>query len=119
MSNLSPPPLRNKLPVVKDQGGNLWADFPLEWQKYFSAIQSLLAPVASAGLMLWASVSKVGSNITDIETRNHADLQNIDTATYTHLSAANAGALTAGEDTTLHYHQADRIHARNSALYRV
>lgn len=60
--------------------------------------------MSSAGLMLWAYVSKVGSNLTDIETRNHADLQNINTATYTHLSATNATDLTDGGATTLHKH---------------
>jgi len=114
MSNLSPPPLRNKLPVSKDTGGNLWADFPLEWKKYFSSIQALLSPVASAGLILWNSVSKVGSNITDIETRNHDDLQNLNTAAHTHLSAINAGLLTGGTDTTLHYHAADRARANHT-----
>jgi len=32
-------------------------------------------------------VSKAGSNLTDLVTRNHADLQNINTASYSHLTA--------------------------------
>jgi len=108
MSNLSPPPSRDKLPVTKDQGGKYYAEFPFAWQKWFSSVQELLAPVASSGAILWASVSKLGSNLTDLATRNHADLQNINTATYTHLSATNATDLTDAGDTTLHYHATDR-----------
>lgn len=62
---------------------------------------------ATAG-MAWAIIDKTGSNLTDIETRNHADLQNINTATYTHLSATNHTDLTDGGDSTLHYHATDR-----------
>jgi len=65
MSNLSPPPARD--PDITSQ----------PWQKWFSSIQALLAPIATGGLMLWVSVSKTGSNLTDIETRNHNDLQSI------------------------------------------
>lgn len=54
--------------------------------------------------MLWSSLSFTGSNLTDIATRNHADLQNLDTASYTHLTAANATDLTDGGTTTLHRH---------------
>jgi len=60
--------------------------------------------IASTAGIAWALVDKTGSNLTDIETRNHADLQNINTATYTHLSSTNATDLTDGGDTTLHYH---------------
>lgn len=73
---------------------------------------------ATAGLA-WALVDKTGSNLTDMTTRNHADLQNINTASYTHLSATNATDLTDAGDSALHYHSADRIHARVCALYRV
>lgn len=117
--SLSPPPSREKLPVIKDQGGKYWAEIPLAWQKWFSDIKELLAPVATSGLFPWSSISKTGSNLTDLLTRNHADLQNINTATYTHLSSTNATDLTDAGDTSLHYHLTDRIHARNSALHRV
>ena len=62
---LSPPPSRD--PDVTSQ----------PWQKWFAAVQALLSPVSSGGLLLWASVSKLGSNLTDLSTRNHNDLQNI------------------------------------------
>jgi len=52
----------------------------------------------------WSLIDKTGSNLTDLTTRNHADLQNINTATYTHLSATNHTDLTDGGTTTLHQH---------------
>lgn len=62
---LSPPPYRD--PNIQSQG----------WQKWFAQVTQLLSPVASAGLILWTSISKTGSNLLDIATRNHNDLQNI------------------------------------------
>lgn len=47
--------------------------------------------------------------MTDLLTRNHADLQNINTASYTHLTATNHTDLTDAGDSTLHYHSADRL----------
>ena len=60
------------------------------------------------GQITWGQVSKSGSNLTDIETRNHADLQNLNTASYTHLTATNHTDLTDAGDSTLHYHASDR-----------
>jgi len=60
--------------------------------------------IASTAGLAWSLVDKTGSNLTDIETRNHADLQNINTASYTHLSATNHTDLTDGGATTLHKH---------------
>jgi len=112
MSNLSPPPLRDKHPVRKDQGDVTqivgYATFSAPFQRWLSRVQELLSPVATGGLFPWSSVSKTGSNLTDIETRNHADLQNINTASYTHLTSVNHADLTDGNDTTLHYHATDR-----------
>ena len=59
--------------------------------------------------MSWATTDFTGSNLTDIATRNHADLQNINTATYTHLSSTNHTDLTDAGDSALHYHSADRV----------
>lgn len=108
MSNLSPPPLRDKHPVRKDQGEvspvTGWMTFSPPFQRWLSKVHELLAPMATGGLLPWSSVSKTGSNLTDIVTRNHADLQNINTATYTHLTATNHTDLTDGGATTLHKH---------------
>lgn len=109
MSNLAKPPLKED-------------NFSPAFQRWLARVHELLAPVSSAGLILWANVSKVGSSLADLETRtltnltsrNHADLQNIDSATYTHLSATNATDLTDGGDSTLHYHATDRARANHS-----
>ena len=64
--------------------------------------------LTATGQLLWSGLSFTGSNLTDIETRNHADLQNINTASYTHLTATNHTDLTDAGDSTLHYHASDR-----------
>jgi hypothetical protein len=101
VSNLSKPPLKED-------------NFSPSFQRWLAKVHELLAPVSSTGLILWTSISKVGSSLTDLATRNHADLQNINTATYTHLSATNATDLTDGGDSTLHYHASDRTYADNA-----
>lgn len=50
--------------------------------------------VSSAGQTLWSYLDFTGSNLTDIATRNHADLQNINTAAYTHLTSTEAALVT-------------------------
>jgi len=64
--------------------------------------------IASTAGVAWSLIDKTGSNLTDIETRNHADLQNINTASYTHLTATNHTDLTDAGDSALHYHATDR-----------
>jgi len=64
--------------------------------------------ITKAGQLLWSQIDFTGSNLTDLATRNHADLQNINTASYTHLTATNHTDLTDGGDSTLHYHATDR-----------
>jgi hypothetical protein len=56
------------------------------------------------GQILWSTLDFTGSNLTDLATRNHADLQNLNTTSYTHLTSAQATDLTDGGDTTLHTH---------------
>ncbi len=65
--------------------------------------------LTATGQLLWSGLSFTGSNLTDIETRNHADLQNLDTASYSHLTSTQVTDLTDGGDSTLHYHSADRV----------
>lgn len=72
--------------------------------------------ITSVAGIAWSIIDKTGSNLTDIETRNHADLQNINTASYTHLSSTNATDLTDGTDSTLHYHATDRDLANASGI---
>ena len=45
---------------------------------------------------------------------DHAQLYNLNSSSYTHLSATNAGLLTGAGDTSLHYHSADRARANHS-----
>ena len=70
--------------------------------------------VASAGQLLWSYIDFSDSNLTDIETRNHVDLQNHNTTNYFHLTQANHTDLTDAGDTTLHYHAADRDRANHT-----
>jgi hypothetical protein len=84
--------------------------WPLEerqWEQVYRKITALLA-------FEWGQVSKVGSNLTELTTRNHADLQNINTAAYTHLTAANHTDLTDGANSALHYHDTDRARANHT-----
>lgn len=60
--------------------------------------------LTQAGQILWTVIDKTGSNLTDIATRNHVDLQNHNTTDYYHLTQANHTDLTDGGATTLHKH---------------
>jgi len=70
--------------------------------------------ISTAGGFGWDLVDTTGSNLTDLETRNHEDLQNINTASYTHLTATDHTDLTDLGDTTLHFHSADRDRANHT-----
>jgi hypothetical protein len=70
--------------------------------------------VSTGGLFFWNSVSKTGSNLTDLVTRNHSDLQNINSTTYSHLTSAQLTDLTDSGDSSLHYHATDRDRANHS-----
>jgi hypothetical protein len=73
--------------------------------------------LVTSGQIAWSVVDKTGSNLTDIETRNHADLQNLNTASYTHLTATNHTDLTDGGATTLHKHDHSLQDNLNSTDY--
>lgn len=63
--------------------------------------------IGSTGQLLWSYLSFTGSNLTDIETRNHNDLQNIAGGAsndYSHLTAAQLTDLTDAGESSLHYH---------------
>ena len=57
--------------------------------------------LTQSGQILWASLDFTGSNLTDLATRNHADLQNINTTSYTHLTSTQATDLTDAGDSLL------------------
>lgn len=82
------------------------------WHLWYDRLSKFLAD--TAGLIPWTSVSKVGSNLTDLTTRNHADLQNINTSAYTHFTAIDHADLTDAGDSSLHFHSADRARANHT-----
>jgi len=88
--NLPPPPTSN------DPKDPAFRDWFYKLQKAFTTL----------GSFLYTNLDFTGSNLTSILTRNHADLQNLDTASYTHLTATNATDLTDGGETALHKHAA-------------
>lgn len=72
------------------------------------------------GQILWGSVDKSGSNLTDIETRNHNDLQTIQggaTNDYYHLTQTHHTDLTDGGETSLHKHDHSLQNNLNSTNY--
>lgn len=90
--NLPPPPVRN------DPRDPAFRDWFFKLQRAFSTL----------GSFLFTNLDFTGSNITSILTRNHDDLQNLNTAAHTHLTSTQATDLTDGGDSTLHYHATDR-----------
>lgn len=90
--NLPPPPVKN------DPRDPAFRDWFFKMQRAFSTL----------GSFLFTNLDFTGSNITSILTRNHDDLQNLNTATHTHLTSTQATDLTDGGDSTLHYHATDR-----------
>lgn len=118
MDKISPHPSRDKWAIEKDG-----AVVSQPWNRWFEDVRSrlntLVTAAASTTATLWSTIDKAGSNITDIETRNHADLQNINSSSYTHLSQLQAADLIGSGSTELHYHLKDRIHARNSSIGRI
>ena len=86
---LAPPP------PTKDPNQDRW--LYLLWKR-----------ISSSGQILWSYLDFSGSNLTDIETRDHVDLQNHNTTDYYHLTQAEYIDLTDGGDSTLHYHATDR-----------
>lgn len=72
-----------------------------ELENWFRDVRNAL--VQTAGLS-WTSVDKTGSNITDISTRNHNDLQNLNSGNYQHLTSSQLTDLTGGSSTSIHTH---------------
>lgn len=81
------------------------AQFSYQWREW---LRRLYIRAAEAGQILWSQVSKSGSNLTDIETRRHRDLQDLQggtTAEYYHLTSSHHATLTGGGDAdALHSH---------------
>ena len=82
-------------PPINDQPGSFtW----LEWYR------QLRNYISTNGSVPWYVINFAGSNITDIATRDHDQLQNLDGGTageHYHLTAAQHAALTAGPHNSL------------------
>ena len=97
MAILIPPP-----PTAEDK------TFTQDW---YIRVRNAVNKLGSS--ITWAFLDKTGSNLTDIVTRNHSDLQNIQGGTH-HLSSTDYTDLTDGGNTSLHYHSADRDRANHT-----
>lgn len=96
------------------------------WNNWYIAVKDAINNLR-AGLT-WSNLDFTGSNITNIITRNHNDLNGINGGSATeryHLTATQASAvasfdnvkwtdLTDAGDSTLHYHAADRARANHT-----
>lgn len=74
------------------------------WKDWFRILRDQLV---TTGIGAWSALNFSGSNITDIETRNHNDLQNAQggaAGQKYHLTNAQYTGLTGGDYTTLHKH---------------
>ena len=87
MANIPPPPIKE---------GN----FPFVWQQWFRQIRDTIQ--SGVGSIPWSSVSKSGSNLNELTTRQHDQLQSISGGGTYHLSATEYGnLLTTGQRDTL------------------
>lgn len=76
-------------PITPPPYGDL-KNLPVSYQQWFQRIRDYTNQVGTATIP-WAQVSKAGSNLTDLTTRNHNDLSNIfggGTSDYYHLTAS-------------------------------
>ena len=73
------------------------------WVRWFQELKRALATQITEAVD-WIEINFAGSNLTDLATRNHGDLQNLNTASHTHLTSAQATDLTDGGESTAHYH---------------
>jgi hypothetical protein len=72
--------------------------------------------ISSNGVAVKVDGTSIGANISSqLEVIpggvDHSQLYNLNSSSYTHLSSTNAGLLTGGANTTLHYHSSDRNRA--------
>jgi hypothetical protein len=75
---------------------------------------SVVSGVASLNIDTALLGFSAGALYVKESTISHSALANLNTASYTHLSATNATDLTDAGDTTLHYHAADRDRANHT-----
>lgn len=88
MAGLPPPPINDK------PGSFTWLQWYQQLQRYIS----------QSGSVPWSVVDKAGSNISDIQNRNHNNLQNIQGGTsgeFYHLTSAQYAAIGIGNHNNL------------------
>lgn len=82
-------------------------NLPFTLQEWLRKVNLILATSGIA----WTLIDFTGSDLADLATRNHNDLQNIQggaAGDYYHFTSAQKTDLTDGGDSTLHYHATDR-----------
>lgn len=96
------------------------------WNSWYLRVKDAINQLGL--FFLWTNINFAGSKITDIESRNHNDLNSLQggsTGQYYHVTSTQATAiasfnatqwteLTDSGETTLHYHAADRSRANHS-----
>jgi len=83
-------------PITPPPFGDL-KKLPVAYQQWFQRIRDYTNQVGTA-IIPWTQVSKAGSNLTDLTTRNHNDLSNIfggGTSDYYHLTQSQQSSLIA------------------------
>lgn len=83
---------------------------PLNLQGWLRRFYNEILGVNATGLV-WTAMNFTGSNITDIATRHHNDMQIIQGGALSeryHLTQIEHDDLTLSNNTTLHFHLADR-----------
>lgn len=83
-------------PITPPPYGDL-KNLPVSYQQWFQRIRDYTNQIGTATIP-WTQVSKAGSNLTDIATRNHNDLTNIfggGTSDYYHLTSSQQASISA------------------------
>lgn len=81
------------------------------WNDWYEKLRMIINDVATS-IVQWTAISFTGSNITDIQSRDHNNLQNLQGGTAGekyHLSLAQNTALTSGGVTALHTHDHETL----------
>jgi hypothetical protein len=88
-------------------------DLPYTLQEWLRKIQQLVS--SATGAIPWIIVDKTGSNLTDLTTRNHNDLQNKQGGTsseYYHLTSAEYTGLGADDSSRI---EAGQVYTRKES----
>lgn len=95
-------------PIGVPPGHSMWNDW---YEKLRTAFNTGQVSVT------WANIDFTGSNLTDLVTRAHNNLQSIQGGAsndYYHLTQTNHTDLTDGGDSSLHFHSSDRARGNHT-----